>query len=260
MYRILYKNLPITSVFSALFLVSCVHQTEVKKEVSLEALGNAAYEKKQYNTAQTYFKQAIQTTPTVEAYSGLAQSLEAMGNWQDAAKIWGAIINIETITPSQGNDFRLNAAKNHARLGESLRAQEFLSQIDDKKVLMSREGLLVSGLVSVLEGNEEEAIAAFNDILQENSEDQSAKNNLALTYLVFDQPYTAIKLLNEIADVESVSINKAISMVLLGQKEQAYDLLKESHGQETTTQIIKFAENLSYLPSTARARYLFGIE
>ncbi|MTI08634.1 tetratricopeptide repeat protein [Rhodospirillaceae bacterium RKSG073] len=260
MYRILYKNLPINLVFSLLILTSCTQSTKLNNDVSLENLGNKAYERQDYETAQTYYKQALQSKPTISAYEGLAQTYEAQNSWKEAVEIWTAISKIDNLTNLQLDKFKLKAAKNHARLGNASQARNYLNNINTNSILDSREGKLVSGLTSVLEGRETHAINSFQDILTQTPEDQSVKINLALTYLVFDKLDTAIALFNEMPNNQVAKLNKSIALVLKGKEKEALALATALQGENGAKKTIQYARDLKNIPPTSRARHLFGVK
>ncbi|WP_420550058.1 tetratricopeptide repeat protein [Curvivirga sp.] len=260
MYRILYKNLPINLVFSVLILSSCAQSPAFDKDVSLESLGDKAYERQDYETAETYFKQALQSDPTISAYEGLAQTYEAQNSWNKAIEIWAAISKVDGLTIEQSDHFKLKAAKNYARLGNSLDARNYLNKIKTNSLLETREGRLVDGLTSVLEGQETKAINIFQKILMQTPSDHSIKINLALTYLVFNKPDIAITLFSEMPNNQVAKLNKSIALVLNGQDEEALKIATALQGENGANKTIRYAQDLKDMPPKSRARHLFGVK
>jgi len=260
MSNILYKKMPIKSLFLLLFLVSCAHETRIDKNVSLMNLGQAAYERQDYENAVTYFKQSLNANPSIEAYEGLANSFEAIRNWMEAAKIWAALSRSNNEPDKKLDSYKLNAAKNYTRIGMTREANELIDKITDETLNSSRDMYLIKGLVATLEGNETAALKAFNKILDMKSDDLAAQTNIALTYLVFNQPEKALKILESMPEDHITFLNKALTLVFIGRHEEGLAYALKAQNDRDAENTIKYAQQLVNSSEKERAYLLFGIE
>lgn len=260
----LYFNFIWKKVLIFIFLLSIAtacssSPRKIDTTLTLEQLGAKSYDQGEYESALAYYKQSIQNEPSLEAYIGMAETLEKLEDWSGAAEIWMGITNIAGLSDLETDSFKVKAAKNHLRLGQSLTAKSLLDSLNDD-LFMDREALSLKGLAAVLEGEENEAINNFREILKTTPDDQATLNNLALTYIVFDKPSIALPILKRVTDTNSARLNEAIALAMSGAKEAALQKAQEVQSLQEAEQTYEFALNLKQHPPQKRARILFGLE
>ena len=239
-------------------LSACIQTTPKKLNVSLEQLAEKSFNKKNYESARAYYEQAVQNRPTISAYIGLAETLEAMKDWASASSVWYGLTKLNDLDIHAKSTYLIKASKNSLRSGNALKAKELLISLD-VTYKKKREAQSIAGLIAVLEGDKKSAIQHFKNILSQTPDDDAAKSNLGLTYLVFNQIDKALEYLKPNTTSTSSPINYAIALVFQREEDLALTTAKSVQSNEDALATIQFARKLLSMSPQLRAKSLFGI-